>query len=75
MKWWGGPHQNQNSDSKLILREKEFTDLENIYKSYICVEEVEDYMKKSQLAMNKNLTAKKYNRSLPREGMLGTESS
>lgn len=30
-------------------------------------------MKKSQLAKNKNLTAKKYNnRSLPREGMLGT---
>lgn len=69
-------HQNQNSDSKLILREKEeFTDLENICKSCICVEEFEDHMKKSQLAMNKNLTAKKYNRSLPREGMLGTESN
>lgn len=28
-------------------------------------------MKKSQLAKNKNLTAKKYNRILPREGKLG----
>lgn len=47
--------------------------MENICKSYIYVEAVEEYMKKSQLAKNKNLTAKKYNnRSLPREGMLGT---
>lgn len=53
-------------------KKREFTDLENICKSYICVEAFEEYMKKSQFAKNKNITAKKYNRSLPREGMLGT---